>query len=61
MAKKAKKQDEAPVVEETFPSWRYGPEGASMICETAEDVPEGWEDHPAAFATEEGEPEALDL
>lgn len=31
-----------------FPSWRYGPDGQSMICQSEDDAPEGWADHPAA-------------
>lgn len=31
----------------TWPSFRYGPDGASMICQSEEDVPPGWEDHPS--------------
>lgn len=30
----------------TFPSWRYGPADQAEIFETADAVPEGWEDHP---------------
>ena len=33
----------------TWPSWRYGPGGASKVCESAKDVPAGWSDHPSAF------------
>jgi hypothetical protein len=33
---------------DTFPSWRYGPNGEAMICETADDVPKGWKDRPQA-------------
>lgn len=46
----------------TYPSWRYGPAGESMICYTAEQVPAGWHDTPdkhktpAPAATEGGEP-----
>lgn len=32
---------------ETFPSWRYGPNGEAAIIETSADVPAGWSDHPA--------------
>lgn len=35
------------MTEETFPAWRYGPNGGAMVCETADDVPAGWVDHPA--------------
>lgn len=32
---------------ETFPSWRYGPDGQARKCESAADVPAGWTDHPS--------------
>lgn len=35
--------------DETFPSWRYGPDGEAKVCEDADDVPEGWADHPGYF------------
>jgi len=35
---------------ETWPSWRYGPNGQSMICQGPKDVPKGWKDTPSAFA-----------
>lgn len=35
------------VSEVVFPSWRYGPQGASQIFQAEADVPEGWEDHPS--------------
>lgn len=28
-------------------SFRYGPDGQAQIFDSAEDVPEGWEDHPS--------------
>lgn len=60
-SKKTAVVEDTPQIEETFPSWRYGPNGESQICQSADDVPEGWEDHPAKVVEEEGEPEALDL
>lgn len=30
-----------------FPRWAYGPGGQAQIFERAEDIPEGWEDHPS--------------
>lgn len=39
-----------------WPAWYYGPEGQSAIFEAASEVPEGWQDTPAAFATQEQEP-----
>ena len=32
---------------ETFPSCRYGPNGEAQVFECADDVPEGWADHPS--------------
>lgn len=32
--------------DQTFPSWRYGPGGEARVFDRADDVPEGWEDHP---------------
>lgn len=43
-----------------WPSWRYGPDGASKICASADDVPKGWKDHPGAFA-KDADAAALDL
>ena len=34
------------MAEQTFPAWFYGPDGQSAICESADDVPKGWADHP---------------
>lgn len=42
----------------TFPAWFYGPDGQSAIFESAEEVPSGWRDHPAAFAEKGQEQEA---
>lgn len=33
---------------ETFPSWRYGPNGESAVFDNADDVPKGWKDAPFA-------------
>ena len=33
-----------------WPSWRYGPNGEAEIFKTADDVPEGWFDHPSKHA-----------
>lgn len=30
-----------------WPSWRYGPNGASGVFESEADVPNGWKDHPS--------------
>lgn len=32
-----------------FPAWFYGPDGDARIFESANDIPEGWADSPAAF------------
>jgi hypothetical protein len=29
-----------------WPSWRYGPGGKSMICQSEAEVPIGWADNP---------------
>lgn len=34
-----------------WPAWRYGPNGERAIFQRAEDVPAGWEDTPAKFAS----------
>jgi hypothetical protein len=39
----------------TFPAWFFGPEGESAIFDTAEEVPSGWKDSPAAFADQKQE------
>ena len=41
-----------------WPSWRYGPDGQEAIFHKAEDVPEGWVDHPAKVGTEPEAPKA---
>lgn len=30
-----------------FPKWFYGPKGAAEVFESAEEVPEGWVEHPS--------------
>jgi len=42
-----------------FPRWYYGPDGASGIFDSAEDVPEGWVTHPSLLDAEE-DPDAAD-
>lgn len=42
-----------------FPSWRYGPNGAAQVFQSAEDVPEGWHDHPSLVPDEPGNAESL--
>ena len=48
------------MAEETFPSFRYGPGGAAQIFQRAEDVPEGWFDHPSLVPDEPGNAESLE-
>jgi hypothetical protein len=43
----------------SYPSWRYGPNGAAQIFQSEEDVPEGWYDHPSLVPDEPGNAEAL--
>jgi hypothetical protein len=38
---------------QAWPSWRYGPDGQSKLCENEAEVPKGWGDHPAQFEKEE--------
>lgn len=38
---------EADETEEGFPSFRYGPNGQAMVCQSKADVPSGWVDHPS--------------
>lgn len=40
-------EPEAEESERGFPSVRYGPDGASMVCHGKADVPVGWVDHPS--------------
>lgn len=42
---------------QTWPSWRYGPDGKSTVCAGPEDVPKGWLAHPKDFESKK----ALDL
>jgi hypothetical protein len=36
----------AAYVHQDWPSFRYGPNGESKVFQSAEDVPEGWQDSP---------------
>jgi hypothetical protein len=40
-----------------WPGWYYGPDNASAIFESADEVPEGWEDHPSKVKAAPREPE----
>lgn len=41
-------KQKAPVKEHaSWPAWYYGPDGASLIFLSEDEVPEGWEDHPS--------------
>ena len=42
--------------EKNWPAWFYGPKGASMVCETEADVPEGWASHPSLVGQPAGTP-----
>lgn len=37
---------------DSWPAWFYGPEGQEGVFHKAEDVPEGWVDHPAKVGAE---------
>jgi len=41
---------------QSFPSWRYGPNGEAKIFEREEDIPEGWVDHPSKLQESTEEP-----
>lgn len=45
-----KRREPAPAyVHQSFPSWRYGPNGAALLCMSEAEVPEGWADSPAGY------------
>jgi hypothetical protein len=33
--------------DKNWPAWRYGPDGASDVFDSAAEVPAGWQDHPS--------------
>ncbi len=37
----------APYQHQSWPAWRYGPDGVGKTFDRPEDVPEGWTEHPA--------------
>ena len=37
-----------PYVHQSWPSYRFGPNGSSKLCHSADDVPEGWLESPPA-------------
>lgn len=37
-------------VHQSWPAWRYSPEGARRVFQSADDVPEGWFDSPTKAA-----------
>jgi hypothetical protein len=43
--------EKQPYAHQPWPSWRYGPDGASAVFETEQDVPAGWADHPDKVGT----------
>jgi hypothetical protein len=49
-----KEKDMGRYQHQDWPSWRYGPDGEAKIFQSAADVPEGWEDTPAAAAAKKG-------
>lgn len=56
MAKKPQKpKASGPTADTTYPAWFYGPEGQSAIFDAENEVPDGWMDHPSAFAEQEQE------
>lgn len=34
-------------MDEEFPRWFYGPNGEADVFQSADEVPEGWLDHPS--------------
>ena len=42
--------------DKNWPAWFYGPDGASKVCETEADVPEGWASHPSLVGKPAGTP-----
>lgn len=49
--------DEPAEIDNSWPAWYHGPNGQSEIFDRAEDVPEGWVDHPSKVPP----PEPIDL
>lgn len=46
----AKRSEPAPAyVHQSFPSWRYGPGDAALLCQSEAEVPEGWTDAPGKY------------
>lgn len=43
-----------PYRHQDFPSWRYGPNGQSVIVNSEDETPAGWEDHPSKVGGEAG-------
>lgn len=43
-----------------WPSWRYGANGAAAVFASADEVPEGWYEHPSEVPDEPGNAEALE-
>lgn len=43
--KKIEAAEEKPV-DNSWPAWFYGPGGVGEIFDSAEEVPDGWADHP---------------
>lgn len=46
----AKRSEPAPpYTHQSWPSWRYGPDGAALLCQSEADVPEGWASSPGEY------------
>lgn len=41
-----------------WPAWRFGPDGAKEVFQSAEEVPPGWHDHPSKVEQEAAPSEA---
>ena len=47
MAKKDEVSEVEAAIDTNWPAWRYGPGGVGEIFNSADEVPEGWVDHPS--------------
>lgn len=48
-------------MKDEYPRWFYGPNNEAKVCDAADDVPEGWVDHPSKLAPPEEGEKPLDL
>lgn len=46
-------------VHQSWPSWRFGPNGESQIFQSEDEVPEGWQDSPAKLKGIPQKPEVV--